>query len=76
MHGAQFSTSGDDDPYFWDSGMFRFCFFKGEDCNLEKLWHKSMLPNFGNCYTFNAAYNEEDAAAPRNVSLTGSTNGA
>ncbi len=35
----------------------------------------STAPNYGNCYTFNAAYNADDEDAPRASSLTGATNG-
>ena len=38
---------------------------------------KTNWPNFGNCYTFNSMFNDadDDPELPRNVSLTGSTNG-
>ncbi len=48
-----------------------FCFFSTSNLS---LWYETNLANFGNCYTFNAANNYEDREAPRNVSLTGSTN--
>ncbi len=40
------------------------------------LWLRTTTPNFGNCFTFNSAFNEEEEkAATRNSSLTGATNG-
>ena len=43
--------------------------------NIHSLWTQTSTPNFGNCYTFNSAFNEADAESPRSSSLTGATSG-
>ena len=58
-----------------NSGLFRSCSFRGENCLDEKYWKMVNVPSFGNCYTFNSAYNKNDSAAPRNATLTGVSNG-
>ncbi len=62
--------------YFELKGMFAKCFYQGADCRDASLWHPSTAPNYGNCFTFNAVYNDQgDDDAPRNATLTGATNG-
>ncbi len=58
-----------------NTGMFRTCSFRGESCLDPDLWEMSNVPGYGNCYTFNAAYNDKDDKAPRNATLTGVSNG-
>ena len=58
-----------------NTGFFRACSLRGESCLDPKLWEVSNVPGYGNCFTFNAAYNEKDTKAPRNATLTGVSNG-
>jgi len=60
---------------FLYNGFFVKCTFKEEDCLNETLWYQTNTPDFGNCYSFNVAFNPEDDLA-RVSSLTGAQNGA
>ncbi len=46
------------------------------ETKLLRYWLRSSAPNYGNCFTFNAMYNQDDEEVPRHTSLTGATNGA
>jgi hypothetical protein len=41
---------------------------------LVRYWTQTFAPNYGNCYTFNSGYNDDDPV-PRKASLTGVANG-
>ena len=42
---------------------------------MVRYWHRTNTANFGNCYSFNYAFNELDAGLGRKLSLTGATSG-
>jgi len=55
-------------------GLFVKCTFKGQDCMNETLWHHTNTPDFGNCYSFNVAFNPFDKEQ-RMAKFTGAQNG-
>lgn len=41
----------------------------------KRLWIQTATPNFGNCFTFNSAFNDADADTSRISTVTGATSG-
>ena len=57
------------------SSFISACTYKGVSCLEEKYWHVYPTAGYGNCYTFNAERNTNDANRGRKATLTGNLYG-